>query len=1303
MVRPTHHAVVFGVLIGLIAAATWADDWPAYRHDAARSGIADEAITAPLSQDWVFVPTFPPSHAWGDPQPKPIEDNLELPRLRFDDAFHTAVAGGLVYFGSSADNTVYALDAGTGHVRWTFITDGPVRMAPTVAGGKVYVGSDDGNVYCLGAGDGRLLWTFAAAPSPEKVLGNGRMISLWPVRTGVVVEGGVAYFGAGVFPAEGLYLYAVDAGSGSLRWKNDSCGQGGRSTISPQGYLVASAERLFVPSGRAMPAAFDRQDGRFLFHHNFNWRGIGLFGGTYNVLAGDLLFNGTEQLAAVWASSGRLAFNEGQRANVPSTGSRRLVVDTGAVYILNGKEAVAAERSSWIGQRTAHQKAKDTVDRLSRDVRALETLAKSDKNAAKRLGDLKKQLQDTVRKRNDLRGRIDKDTKWLWRVPCTACDSVALAGKTLLVGGPGTVIALDTATGKQTWSGTVRGRARGLAIAGGRLVVSTDSGAIHCFVQGKGGKGETIAPQPVKQPFPKDDRTDTFADLAEDMIKESGITRGYALLLGGDGRLALELARRTDLLIYIVDPDANRVAAMRRALADAGVYGGKVVVAQAGPARIPFADYFANLIICQDRFFEQGRLIPANELARMLKPCGGMAFINRPAGTEPGKILPDVKQWMQALVEALRKVGEVKPEVGGDWAIVTRGPLEGAGSWTHQYADPGNTACSDDQLVRGPIGVLWFGEPGPKQMPNRHASSVSPLAINGRLLIQGENVLMAYDAYNGVLLWERPMKGALRLHLKDAVSNLAANADSLFVAIGDRCYRLDQASGKTLKTYKTPAKQGDKHPNWRYVACMGDLLYGSTQSGRLFAVEIDSGKVRWTHDAGNLMETTICASAGRLFFVDRAVTKKQQQEGLQGIEPKMRLDHRGKAIRPDVRLVVALNAETGKTIWQRPQYVSDCVKISKGGGELTAMVAHDVLVLCGQPWNGHFWGEFFAGRFSRRSLIALSAKDGSPLWSGRKGYRSRPLIVGDRIVAEPWAHDLYTGTPKMRRHPVTGAEAKWQMARPGHHCGNIAACANALFFRSGSTGYYDLQADHGTAHFGAQRPGCWINCIPANGVVTMPEASSGCVCPFALHTTITFQPRRQRRVWGMFSAPGPMTPVKHLALNFGAPGDRRDSKGTLWIAYPRPYEGRLVLDLKLRVTEKPPGGATYARSGSDFLQVAGTADPWLHATGVSGCAEFAIPVAAKQAGPAKYTVRLYFSAPEGDRPGQRVFDVKVQGTTVLEDFDIVKQARSPQRELVREFKGIQAGPNLTVELATKAKEVTPATRPVLSGLEIVRE
>ena len=69
---------------------------------------------------------------------------------------------------------MYCLDAATGKVRWRFFTEGPVRLAPTVSDGKVYVGSDDG----------RLVWKYRADPESNLIPGNGRVISSSPVRTG---------------------------------------------------------------------------------------------------------------------------------------------------------------------------------------------------------------------------------------------------------------------------------------------------------------------------------------------------------------------------------------------------------------------------------------------------------------------------------------------------------------------------------------------------------------------------------------------------------------------------------------------------------------------------------------------------------------------------------------------------------------------------------------------------------------------------------------------------------------------------------------------------------------------------------------------------------------------------------------------------------------------------------------------------------------------------------------------------------------------------------------------------------------
>ena len=104
----------FTVLI-LVVGSPWcaaAKDWPTYRGDAARSGWTDESLPAGLALRWSYHPRHPPQPAW------PRED-----RMHFDRAFHVAVAGGLVFFGSSADGKVYALDAAGGTERWSFFTD----------------------------------------------------------------------------------------------------------------------------------------------------------------------------------------------------------------------------------------------------------------------------------------------------------------------------------------------------------------------------------------------------------------------------------------------------------------------------------------------------------------------------------------------------------------------------------------------------------------------------------------------------------------------------------------------------------------------------------------------------------------------------------------------------------------------------------------------------------------------------------------------------------------------------------------------------------------------------------------------------------------------------------------------------------------------------------------------------------------------------------------------------------------------------------------------------------------------------
>ena len=128
------------------------------------------------------------------------------------------------------------------------------------------------------------------------------MISLWPVRTGLVVAAGVVYAAAGLYPSQGVHAVALNATDGTAVWQQ-------KLNFSPQGYLLASQTMLFVPTGRGNPVGLDRATGQQV-------RSFSGGGGAFAVLLGDELISGTGNDGTLTVnpvnSSGRLAC-QGQR------------------------------------------------------------------------------------------------------------------------------------------------------------------------------------------------------------------------------------------------------------------------------------------------------------------------------------------------------------------------------------------------------------------------------------------------------------------------------------------------------------------------------------------------------------------------------------------------------------------------------------------------------------------------------------------------------------------------------------------------------------------------------------------------------------------------------------------------------------------------------------------------------------------------------------------------------------------------------------------------------------------------------
>jgi len=241
-------------------------NWSMWRYDHNRSASTPEQLADQLYLQWQveYSPRIP---VWDDP----LNQNL----MQFDRIFEPVVADNKLFIGFNDQDKVVALDINSGRELWHYYADGPVRLPLAVNKDRIYFTGDDGYCYCLDSGDGSLVWKRLLAPSNNKLLGNKRLISMWPARGGIVIKDDIIYTAASIFPLMGTFIYALDAATGNIIWKNEGTGsnyilQPHRSPafadVAPQGCFTISGNILLVAGGRSVPAAFDIKTGNELYY-----------------------------------------------------------------------------------------------------------------------------------------------------------------------------------------------------------------------------------------------------------------------------------------------------------------------------------------------------------------------------------------------------------------------------------------------------------------------------------------------------------------------------------------------------------------------------------------------------------------------------------------------------------------------------------------------------------------------------------------------------------------------------------------------------------------------------------------------------------------------------------------------------------------------------------------------------------------------------------------------------------------------------------------------------------------------------
>ncbi len=244
------------------------------------------------------------------------------------------IAGEDVLVGAP-DGILYALARDNGAVRWRGRTEGRIHSSPAVRNGLVFVGSFDGSVYAFDLVTGARRWRYDT---------EGRSLDSEPFgfdRRSIVSSPAVTDSTVFIGSRDGFF-YALDAASGTLRWRVDH--QASWSIASPavgEGVVYdASSDARFIH-------ALDARTGEP------RWR-LAMPGSVWSsaAIAGGLLFvgDGSGAIHAIDRQSGSALWSfrtGGAVQSSPAVAGGLLVVGSGdgAVYALRVGDAEGLTRA----------------------------------------------------------------------------------------------------------------------------------------------------------------------------------------------------------------------------------------------------------------------------------------------------------------------------------------------------------------------------------------------------------------------------------------------------------------------------------------------------------------------------------------------------------------------------------------------------------------------------------------------------------------------------------------------------------------------------------------------------------------------------------------------------------------------------------------------------------------------------------------------------------------------------------------------------------------------------------------------
>ena len=1287
---------VSGLLLALcfLAAAPipLAADWPQWRHDAQRSGKSPAALPTALHLRWVRQ--FPaPKPAW--------PASAELP---FDLSYEPVVAGKTMFVPCNANDSVTALDTDSGQVKWRFYAPAPVRFAPVAWRDRLFFVADDGGLYCLNAADGALRWKFQGAPRDHLRLGNGRLISLWPARGGPVCRDGRIYFAAGLWPFMGVFVYALEAETGKLLWVNDSCGSLYRGTwnakafagLSPQGYLTVKAANeladpslgdvVVAPSGRSTPASFDRDTGELRFFGAFwsfrlNDKGErelyqpskkGVYGGPFatspNVEPEQPAHKLSIQAGRRTFAAGALPEIEGQATSLLAADGKLFVVTAaGKIYCFGGVEGKAAthslKRAEIVSRDDAHKQTAEGILAGTGvaagyclvlgvgDGRLVEELVLGSDLAVVAL-DPDAAKVDTLRRKWDAVG-------WYG-------DRVhLLTGDLASLNLPPYLASLIVAAGLP--DGTTLERLFACLRPYGGVACLTLSVKEH----------QALARRVAAARLPK---ASVRRDGVFSLLSRDGALPGADDWTHNFGKPGNTMATADDRVRGPLGPlwwggpavgkgnppilvSAGRKFIMGRGtLTAVDIYTGRVLweTGSHGPRPQQFA-------AAEDALY-----LSSADKIMMVDPATGEIIAQISLRDADGNI-GELFVWLDYLVAATPT------------KVVAMNRFDGAVLWQQAvgadivprlgrkyYSKSKYPGSSGIAVGGGKVFLIAGSDPAQRGAAKRRGETVAAAAA-----------LKAFDVRTGDLAWADDLPAAFMPWL---------------------LYSEDYDVLVQTQDYRTASQTGSEARETARRGADGKLLWRSKLDVRLTPPVVLTGRKLIAQNSIGVY----ASDDGHAYDLLTGDVLQRHDPLTDALTP-WRYPKAG-----------GCNYAVGSThLLTYRSTTAAYYGLEHGGGGVTQLGAFrsackNSLIVAGGLLNALGGGCScrFPIRYTPVALVPMAEASAWTAYGPTMGEgRIRRLGVnlgapGDRMSASGtlWLDHPSVGGPPpeipVRLMPAT--------ARP------VRSYPTAI--RGGSLPWVSASAVEGVRSIAMplvyERPGKSFS-VRFQGKLT-PEFTEDYTLHFRAYGGLRFWLGGELLVdsWRPFRASdrprelvAPLTAGKSMDIKLEYFSDGRGRSDCLlqWSCASKPRPSALVGRLHTDDGEEGVVATYYEGLNLDGRSVVerapGIGGRWWQSRELQGepAALAKLPPRAELTREAAYTVRLYFAELQDAKPGERVFDVALQGQVVLEAFDIARIAGGPRRELVKEFKGIKGVGELVATLAPRAGE------PLLSGIEIVQE